>query len=56
MLTCHIEEHAKGHDVEAVLGCEVLILLAYGLELVGGRIEDLNIGCQVLVSPVLTRH
>jgi hypothetical protein len=39
-----------------VLGCEVLILLAHVLELAGRRIEDPNIGCQVLVSPVLTRH
>jgi hypothetical protein len=39
-----------------VLCCEVLVLLAHVLELVGGRIEDLNIGCQVLISPILTGH
>jgi len=35
---------------------KVLVLLAHVLELAGRRIEDPKHGCQVLVSPVLTRH
>ena len=54
MLTCRIKEYAKRHDAEAVLGCKVLVLLAYVVEILGSRIKILNIGCQVLVAPILT--
>lgn len=46
-----VEENTEGQNAEAVLGSEILVLVAEILVRVGCRVEDLDIGSQVAVAP-----
>lgn len=48
-----VEEDAKGQDADAVLGGEVLVLVAEVFIFIGGGVEDLNVGGEISVAPDL---
>lgn len=50
--TGEVEQHAKGHDPQTMLGGEVSVRLANVLPRPGLLIGDLDVGRQVLVAPV----